>query len=178
MLRAQASACSPSALSTERPARFLKPKKRGPPIKGSPRDFRRWAWMISGTSLAAEVQSVLRPEILKGMRIPAGDVEALVLDRLRVFFSSRIDCGPLGRRQPDGAHRLPEIAQDRISSVRVKFDPYQDCFNSSCRCISVGRPQRQAKNWIFRQHRWKADIRYAVRLGHEPSRDERCRGCN
>jgi hypothetical protein len=29
----------------------------------------------------------------------------------------------LGRRQPDGAHRLPEIAQDRISSVRVKFDP-------------------------------------------------------
>ena len=27
----------------------------------------------------------------KGMRIPAGDVEALVLDRLRVFFSSRID---------------------------------------------------------------------------------------
>jgi site-specific DNA recombinase len=25
------------------------------------------------------------------MRIPAGDVEALVLDRLRVFFSSRID---------------------------------------------------------------------------------------
>jgi hypothetical protein len=91
MLRAQASACSPSALSTERPARFLKPKKRGPPIKGSPRDFRRWAWMISGTSLAAEVQSVLRPEILKGMRIPAGDVEALVLDRLRVFFSSRID---------------------------------------------------------------------------------------
>jgi site-specific DNA recombinase len=27
----------------------------------------------------------------KGMRIPAGDIEALVLDRLRVFFSSRID---------------------------------------------------------------------------------------
>ncbi len=27
----------------------------------------------------------------KGMRIPAGDIEALVLDRLRVLFSSRID---------------------------------------------------------------------------------------
>jgi site-specific DNA recombinase len=27
----------------------------------------------------------------KGMRIPAGDVEALVVDRLRAFFSSRID---------------------------------------------------------------------------------------
>jgi site-specific DNA recombinase len=27
----------------------------------------------------------------KGMRVPAGDLEALVLDRLRAFFSSRID---------------------------------------------------------------------------------------
>jgi hypothetical protein len=51
-------------------------------------------------------------------------------------------CGPLGRRQPDGAHRLPEIAQDRISSVRVKFDPYQDCFNSSCRCIDRNDKQK------------------------------------
>ena len=29
----------------------------------------------------------------KGMRIPAGDIEALVLDRLRAFFSSRTDVG-------------------------------------------------------------------------------------
>jgi hypothetical protein len=49
----------------------------------------------------------------------------------------------LGRRQPDGAHRLPEIAQDRISSVRVKFDPYQDCFNSSGASQSEDRNDKQ-----------------------------------
>jgi hypothetical protein len=27
------------------------------------------------------------------MRVPAGDIEALVLDRLRAFFSSRTDIG-------------------------------------------------------------------------------------
>jgi hypothetical protein len=47
----------------------------------------------------------------------------------------------LGRRQPDGAHRLPEIAQDRISSV--KFDPYQDCFNSSGASQSEDRNDKQ-----------------------------------
>jgi hypothetical protein len=52
-------------------------------------------------------------------------------------------CGPLGRRQPDGAHRLPEIAQDRISSVRVKFDRYQDCFNSSGASQSEDRNDKQ-----------------------------------
>jgi hypothetical protein len=29
----------------------------------------------------------------KGMRVPAGDIEGLVLDRLRMFFSSRTDIG-------------------------------------------------------------------------------------
>jgi hypothetical protein len=29
----------------------------------------------------------------KGMRVPAGDMEGLVLERLRAFFSSRIDIG-------------------------------------------------------------------------------------
>jgi hypothetical protein len=38
---------------------------------------------------------------------------------------------------------LPEIAQDRISSVRVKFDPYQDCFNSSGASQSEDRNDKQ-----------------------------------
>ena len=29
----------------------------------------------------------------QGMRVPAGDIEALVLDRLRAFFSSRTEVG-------------------------------------------------------------------------------------
>jgi hypothetical protein len=36
---------------------------------------------------------------------------------------------------------LPEIAQDRISSV--KFDPYQDCFNSSGASQSEDRNDKQ-----------------------------------
>src|SRR5450759_1535586 len=41
----QASACSPSALSTERPARFLKPKKRGPD---------QWAPVISRATIVSD----------------------------------------------------------------------------------------------------------------------------
>jgi hypothetical protein len=33
------------------------------------------------------------PQAQKGMRVPAGDIEALVPDRLRAFFSSRTDVG-------------------------------------------------------------------------------------
>jgi hypothetical protein len=33
------------------------------------------------------------PQAQKGMRVPAGDIEGLVLDRLRAFFLSRIDVG-------------------------------------------------------------------------------------
>ena len=41
----QASACSPSALSTERPAHFLKPKKRGPD---------QWAPVISRATIVRD----------------------------------------------------------------------------------------------------------------------------
>ena len=41
----QASACSPSALSTERPAPFLKPKKRGPD---------QWAPVISRATMVSD----------------------------------------------------------------------------------------------------------------------------
>jgi hypothetical protein len=33
------------------------------------------------------------PQAQKGMRVPAGDIEGLVLDRLKAFFLSRIDAG-------------------------------------------------------------------------------------
>jgi site-specific DNA recombinase len=47
---------------------------------------KRYRCYVSASLLAGDH---LRAQ--KGMRVPAGDVEALVLDRLRVFFSSRID---------------------------------------------------------------------------------------
>jgi site-specific DNA recombinase len=47
---------------------------------------KRYRYYVSASLLAGD-----RPRTQKGMRVPAGDVEALVLDRLRAFFSSRTD---------------------------------------------------------------------------------------
>jgi site-specific DNA recombinase len=47
---------------------------------------KRYRYYVSASLLTGD-----RPQAQKGMRVPAGDVEALVLDRLRAFFSSRID---------------------------------------------------------------------------------------
>jgi len=49
---------------------------------------KRYRYYVSASLLAGD-----RPRAQKGMRVPAGDIEALVLDRLRVFFSSRTDIG-------------------------------------------------------------------------------------
>jgi site-specific DNA recombinase len=47
---------------------------------------KRYRYYVSASLLAGD-----RPQAQQGMRIPAGDIEGLVLDRLRVFFSSRIE---------------------------------------------------------------------------------------
>jgi site-specific DNA recombinase len=47
---------------------------------------KRYRYYVSASLLAGD-----RPQTQKGMRIPAGDIEGLVFDRLRVFFSSRTD---------------------------------------------------------------------------------------
>jgi site-specific DNA recombinase len=49
---------------------------------------KRYRYYVSGFLLAGD-----RPQGRKGMRLPAGDIEGLVLDRLRAFFSSRTDVG-------------------------------------------------------------------------------------
>jgi hypothetical protein len=49
---------------------------------------KRYRYYVSAPLLADD-----RPQAQKGMRVPAGDIEALVLDRLRAFFSSRTDIG-------------------------------------------------------------------------------------
>jgi hypothetical protein len=49
---------------------------------------KRYRYYVSASLLAGD-----HPQAQKGMRVPAGDIEALVLDRLRAFFSSRIDIG-------------------------------------------------------------------------------------
>ena len=50
---------------------------------------KRYRYYVSASLLAGESQSQ------KGMRVPAGDIEGLVLDGLRAFFSSRTDIGGL-----------------------------------------------------------------------------------
>jgi site-specific DNA recombinase len=56
---------------------------------------KRYRYYVSASLLTGD-----HSRAQKGMRIPAGDVEALVLDRLKAFFSSRTDIGdaltPLG----------------------------------------------------------------------------------
>ena len=47
---------------------------------------KRYRYYVSASLLAC-------PQAQKGMRVPAGDMEGLVLERLRAFFSSRIDVG-------------------------------------------------------------------------------------
>ena len=49
---------------------------------------KRYRYYVSASLLDRD-----HSQVQKGMRIPAGDIEALVLDRLRAFFSSRTDIG-------------------------------------------------------------------------------------
>src|ERR1700737_1878575 len=69
---------------------------------------KRYRYYVSASLLAGD-----HPQAQKGMRVPAGDIEALVLDRLRAFFSSRTDIGdaptPLHLGAPPfvGALRAP-----------------------------------------------------------------------
>src|SRR5580704_17002540 len=49
---------------------------------------KRYRYYVSTSLLAGE-----HTQAQKGMRVPAGDIEALVLDRLKAFFSSRTDIG-------------------------------------------------------------------------------------
>src|SRR5262249_5458721 len=55
---------------------------------------RRYRYYVSASLLASD-----RPRANRGMRVPAGDIEGLLLDRLRALFSSRTDIadalGPL-----------------------------------------------------------------------------------
>jgi site-specific DNA recombinase len=47
---------------------------------------KRYRYYVSASLLADD-----RPQAQKGMRVPAGDMDGLVLDQLRAFFSSRTD---------------------------------------------------------------------------------------
>jgi hypothetical protein len=44
---------------------------------------KRYRYYVSESLLAGD-----RPQAQKGMRVPAGDMEGLVLDQLRAFFGS------------------------------------------------------------------------------------------
>jgi site-specific DNA recombinase len=50
------------------------------------KNAKRYRYYVSSSLLAGD-----HPQAQKGMRVPAGDIEALVLDRLRALLSSRTD---------------------------------------------------------------------------------------
>jgi site-specific DNA recombinase len=49
---------------------------------------KRYRYYVSASLLAGD-----HPQAQKGMRVPAADIEGLVFDRLKMFFSSRTDIG-------------------------------------------------------------------------------------
>ena len=58
---------------------------------------KRYRYYVSESLLAGD-----RPQAQKGMRVPAGDMEGLVLERLRAFFASRTNIGgrPISPKKP------------------------------------------------------------------------------
>jgi site-specific DNA recombinase len=61
----------------------------------STKKTKRYRYYVSALLLAC-------PQAQKGMRVPAGDMEGLVLERLRAFFASRTNIGgrPISPKKP------------------------------------------------------------------------------
>jgi DNA invertase Pin-like site-specific DNA recombinase len=65
---------------------------------------KRYRYYVSASLLASD-----RPQGHRGMRVPAGDIEGLVLDRLRAFLSSRTDVGDALAPLDLDAHTLDAV---------------------------------------------------------------------
>jgi site-specific DNA recombinase len=98
---------------------------------------KRYRYYVSASLLAGD-----RPQAQHGMRVPAGDIEGLALDRLRLFFSSRTEVGDalapldLDARMLDAALRaalsqrwlalpsieLTSVAREIVERVTVAAD--------------------------------------------------------
>jgi hypothetical protein len=68
---------------------------------------KRYRYYVSVALLAGD-----RPKAPKGTRVPAGDIEALVLDRLRALFASRTDVGDALAPFDLDAHSLDAALRD------------------------------------------------------------------
>jgi hypothetical protein len=76
---------------------------------------KRYRYYVSASLLASD-----RPRAHSGMRVPAGDIEGLVLDRLRAFFSSRSDIGDALAPLDLNAHSL-DAALRRTSALSERW---------------------------------------------------------
>jgi site-specific DNA recombinase len=70
---------------------------------------KRYRYYVSASLLAGD-----HPQAQKGMRVPAGDIEALVLDRLRAFFSSRIEVSDALASLQLEAHKLDAVLRSAL----------------------------------------------------------------
>ncbi|MGC2221987.1 MAG: recombinase family protein, partial [Methylocella sp.] len=70
---------------------------------------KRYRYYVSASLLAGD-----RPQAQKGMRVPAGDIEALVLDRLRALFSSRIEVSDALASLQLEAHTLDAVLRSAL----------------------------------------------------------------
>lgn len=84
---------------------------------------KRYRYYVSASLLAGD-----RQQSQRGMRVPAGDIEGLALDRLRLFFASRTEVGdtlaPLGldARELDAALRNTfELCQRWLAMPRTEL---------------------------------------------------------
>ncbi len=70
---------------------------------------KRYRYYVSASLLAGD-----HSRAQKGMRVPAGDIEALVLDRLRAFFSSRIEVSDALASLQLEAHKLDAVLRSAL----------------------------------------------------------------
>src|ERR1700756_4257754 len=82
----------------------------------------------------------------------------------------RLRSEPLGRHQPDGAHRMREIAHNWISPVRIKVNASQIAVATAGAAQSEDRSAKQKTTFfdsIAKKEKWEEKFRALIKNGGE-----------
>jgi site-specific DNA recombinase len=138
---------------------------------------KRYRYYVSASLLAGD-----HSRAQKGMRVPAGDIEGLVLDRLRAFFSSRSDIGDalasldLDARALDGALRnafglserwlasppveIRSLVRDTVEQITVAGDRIEIQLSRAkmAAALEAGKSQRSISTPLLCRLRRSCDV--------------------